>query len=123
MKNKKILMIDDEIFHREVAKFSFEDSGYDFIEAGDGEEGIKKAIEENPDLIIVDLIMPKKDGFEVCRALRDKPETAGLPIIMMSGFDAQNISGRGKAFGADMVLKKPVLPEDLVKKAKEKLYQ
>ena len=85
MNNKKILMIDDERFHRELARFSFEDSGFEFISASDGEEGIRMAIDENPDLIIVDLIMPRKDGFEVCRSLRQIPETSDLPIIIMSG--------------------------------------
>lgn len=118
MDHKRILMIDDENLNIQIMKEYLESKGYEFLSARDGDEGIKKAIETNPNLVIVDLIMPKKDGFAVCEALKKMPETSGTPIILMTGFDAEDLEVRSRYFGADEVVRKPYVVEELIKKVK-----
>ena len=118
---KKILLIDDEPLQLKIVKNSLNSKKYEFVTASDGEEGIDKVISENPDLIIVDLIMPKKDGFEFCKALRDRPETSGTPIIMLSGFEADKFNERANFFGADTLLKKPFDLSEFKRTVKEAL--
>ena len=121
MNHKRILMIDDENFNIQIMKEYLESKGYEFFSAKDGDEGIKKAIETNPNLVIVDLIMPKKDGFEVCEVLRKLPETSGTPIILMTGFEAEDLEMRSKFYGADEVVRKPYVVEELIRKVKQML--
>ncbi len=118
---KKILLIDDEPLQLQIVLDSLKSKKYKFVTASNGEEGMDKVISENPDLIIVDVIMPKKDGFEVCKALRERPETSGTPIIMLSGFEADKFNERAQFFGADTLLKKPFNLSELKRTVKEAL--
>ena len=81
MDKKKILLIEDEPYQVMMVKFRLEANNYDFISACDGEEGLKKACEEKPDLILLDLFMPIIDGYEVCQRLKKNPKTKNIPII------------------------------------------
>ena len=84
MQSYKILVVDDEEHIRKILKFKLEKHGYYVITADNGEVALKMVRRENPDLIILDLMMPKMDGFEVCRRIRKNFQTAQIPIIMLT---------------------------------------
>ena len=79
--DRKILIVDDEKNIVDIIAFNLKKEGYTVITAADGEEGVQKAMEENPDLILLDIMMPKLDGYEVCKKIREKKNT---PIIMLT---------------------------------------
>lgn len=81
---KKILVIDDEADIREIVRLYLAEEGYDVIEASNGHEGILKALNEKPDLIVLDIMMPGINGFEVAKHLKDDPNTQAIPIIILS---------------------------------------
>lgn len=81
---KKILVIDDETDIREIVRLYLTEEGYDVIEASNGHEGILKALNEKPDLIVLDIMMPGINGFEVAKHLKDDPNTRDIPIIILS---------------------------------------
>lgn len=106
--NKKILVIEDNPASLRLTGYTLEKSGYQVITASDGLKGLKKAQDEHPDLIILDIMLPGLDGYEVCHRLRQKPETATLPILMLSGKAHQDDKDIGLRIGADDYLTKPV---------------
>lgn len=81
---KKILLIDDEMDLASIAKERLEAAGYIVLWASNGYEGIKTAVKENPDLILLDILMPKMDGFETLQALKGDMQTWGIPVVMLS---------------------------------------
>lgn len=111
---KKILFIEDEEDLITVIKMRLEAGGFDFVCALDGEEGLKKVYEEKPDLILLDLIMPKMDGIEVCRRLKADPETSGIPIIIITAAGDKNLEDKGKCAGAECVMTKPYESSELL---------
>lgn len=118
---KKILVVDDEPDAVAFLTIRLKSSGYDVISASDGEACLKKAAEENPDLIILDIIMPKINGLEVCRCLKKSDRTKDIPVIMLTakGSDTDKIVGR--VIGAHHYMAKPFNPEDLLYKIKTTL--
>jgi len=80
----KILVIDDDIISQNMLRSTLSRAGYSVIVASNGDEGIEKALEQLPRLIILDIMMPGKDGGEVARLLKDNPKTAGIPVIFLS---------------------------------------
>ncbi|RKY47321.1 MAG: two-component system response regulator [Candidatus Neomarinimicrobiota bacterium] len=80
----KILVVDDEENIRKLVHYNLILDGYDVIMAVDGKEGLEKAIQEKPDLILLDIMMPEMDGLEVCSRLKKNPETRDIPIFMLS---------------------------------------
>jgi two-component system KDP operon response regulator KdpE len=111
MKRFSILLVDDEERILNFLKTKLKSSGYDVMLACDGNEAIKQARDQEPDLIILDVMMPKKDGFEALRELRS---FSTIPVIMLSavGEDADRIKGLG--LGADDYLPKPFNPDELI---------
>ena len=84
MTNSKILIVEDSpTYLRKIADF-LQGSGYEIITAIDGEEALEKAVRENPKLIVLDVILPKKNGFQVCRQLKTSPATQDIKILMMT---------------------------------------
>lgn len=81
---KKILLVDDEPFIIQMVSSRLKANGYDIISAADGEEGLTKARAENPDLIILDVMMPKMDGFQVCAALKQDERYKHIPILLFT---------------------------------------
>ena len=121
MANEKILLVDDEIDFVEVAKMRLEANKYRVIPAYDGEEALEKVKTEKPDLIILDVMIPKIDGFDVCRKLKINPEYKDIPIIMLTA-KFQPVDLRfGQAVGADAYLTKPIDSNILLDKMKELL--
>ncbi|MDO9543031.1 MAG: response regulator [Kiritimatiellia bacterium] len=118
MNKKKILLIEDEPSQVMMIKFRLEANNFDFLAACDGEEGLKKARAEKPDLILLDLIMPKINGYEVCRRLRQNPETKNIPVIILTASVGNDVNEKSLACGANDCLIKPFESAELVAKIK-----
>lgn len=110
----KILVADDEPNLLRLVGYSLHLEGYDVIVAQDGEEALNKIRTEKPALVVLDVNMPKMDGLEVCQKIRENPETANLPIIMLSARAQSPDKVTGLQAGADEYVAKPVPPEELV---------
>jgi len=115
---KKILIVDDEKPIVDILKFNLEKEGYSIITAFDGEEAYNKAISESPDLIFLDVMLLKMDGFTVCRKLREKIST---PIIMLTAKEEEVDKVLGLELGADDYMTKPFSIRELVARAKANL--
>ncbi|UUV98203.1 response regulator YycF [Vagococcus luciliae] len=115
---KKILVVDDEKPISDIVKFNLTKEGYEVFTAFDGEEAVEMVDEVNPDLIILDLMLPKKDGLEVCRDVRKKYDT---PIIMVTAKDSEIDKVLGLELGADDYVTKPFSNRELVARVKANL--
>lgn len=120
-KKKRILLVDDEADFVEVVRVRLEDNNYEVIVAYDGEEGMERAERESPDLIILDIMLPKISGFDVCRKLKIEENFKNIPIIMLSAKFQPNDIRFGMAMGADAYVTKPLEPKVLVDKIRELL--
>jgi CheY-like chemotaxis protein/KaiC/GvpD/RAD55 family RecA-like ATPase len=119
---KKVLVADDSANMVNLIKYNLKKAGYVVVEARDGEEALSKAISEKPDLIILDVNMPKKTGFEVCRELRKKPETTLVPIVIVSARSQEYDKLAGFGFGADDYIIKPFNVDDLLLRVSHLIY-
>ena len=109
---KRILVIDDSPFISKLMKAELEESGFEVVTALDGNEGIKKAEEESPDLILLDVMMPEKDGFETLEDLKAQKTTKQIPVIMLSAKGDTSALFEGQELGAaDYVIKGCEIPE------------
>lgn len=105
---KRILIADDKATSRELLRTVLEKQGYIVIEAADGEEALQKALSENPDLILLDLQMPRRNGYEVLGELRRDPLHAALPILALTASAMQGDREKALAAGFTSYLTKPV---------------
>lgn len=123
----KVLVVDDNVFIVAVIEKILESTGYEIIKAYDGEEALKKAAEEEPDIILLDIIMPKIDGFEVCRRLKSGGETSMVPIVMLTSRDKWEDKVAGFESGADDYITKPFNPQEFIARIKglvdKRIYQ
>jgi DNA-binding response OmpR family regulator len=119
--DKKILVIEDDAVVLRLIEYTLHKEGYQVLTAKNGLEGISKAKSEQPDLIILDVMLPGIDGFEVCHRLRSAPKTAQLPILMLSGKAHEIDKATGLKVGADEYLTKPVTPRELVSRIESQL--
>ena len=116
MDKKRILIVDDDrIIVRRIQR-KLENEGLECLVASDGEEGLHKAKKEEPDLIIMDVMMPKINGYQVCRLLKSDEKYSHIPIIMLSSKDQESDKFWGMETGANDYLTKPVETEILFKK-------
>ncbi len=113
MHDKKILIVDDELFVRELIKIKLKLYGFEIIEGSNGLEAIELAAREKPDLILLDLMMPKMDGFEACEKLKTDPKTAQIPILILTARGEQAFKEKGEAVGAVGIVTKPFSPQKL----------
>ena len=104
---KKILVVDDSPTEMNLIMSSLKDKGYDLITAVDGEEALEKANVERPDLIVLDIILPKKNGFQVCRQLKTAPDTKDIKILLLSSKSQDTDRFWGLKQGADEYMTKP----------------
>ena len=111
----KILIADDSPNIREILKLSLEIDGYSVVLAEDGEQALALVAEQKPDLVIIDVIMPKKNGFQVCRRVKTDPATHGVPVIMLTAKSGQQDVYWGKDCGADEYITKPFSTKELAK--------
>lgn len=113
---QKVLVVDDEPSIVTLLKFNIEKAGFSVITAGDGKLGLKMAMEENPDLIILDIMLPEMDGMDVCKTLRQ--EKVQTPILMLTAKDDEFDKILGLELGADDYLTKPFSPREVVARVK-----
>jgi adenylate cyclase len=104
-----------------MLRMRLEANDYEVITAGDGQEGLEKAHKENPSLIILDIMLPKMNGYKVCQLLKSDPKYNHIPIIISSGRTPQEIRKVSKEVGADAYVNKPFQAEALLSKMKELL--
>lgn len=102
-----LLLIDDDPENRDILKTRLEQAGYKVVEAQNGEEGLALSISCKPDLIFLDVMMPKMDGWQVCRSLKANPETGQVPIVMLTACSKQVEELRGYESGANDYIMKP----------------
>jgi two-component system alkaline phosphatase synthesis response regulator PhoP len=115
-KGKKILIADDEPDILEIISYNLKIEGYDVVTAKDGEDALQKAKQTKPDLIILDVMMPNKNGMEVCKILRAQPAFHETLIIFLTALNDELSHVRGLEYGADDYISKPVSPKVLVTK-------
>ena len=111
----KILVADDSPNIREILKISLESDGYTVVVAEDGEQALELVARENPDLLIMDVMMPKVNGFQVCRRVKTDRATHDVPVIMLTAKSAQQDVYWGKDCGAEEYMTKPFSTKELVK--------
>lgn len=115
---KKILIVEDERDILQLVKMYLEKEGFHTLTAATGSEGLKLARTEKPDLLILDLMLPEMDGLEVCKRLRSAPETAMVPIIMLTAKAEESDTVIGLELGADDYVTKPFSPKALIARVK-----
>lgn len=108
MAKEKVLIVDDEEINLELISMLVTELGYEAILASNGEEAVKKCTEARPDLVILDIMMPFMDGYEVCRHIRGNVDTANIPVIMVSALHDRESMLMGLEAGADEFLSKPI---------------
>jgi len=118
-KRAKILLVDDDVDFVETTKIILETKPYEVIVAHNGDEGVRKAREEKPDLILLDVIMPVKNGFSAAEQLKKDPELAKIPTLMLTAFAVKGAQSsipvsRGFALETEDYIDKPVSPEELL---------
>lgn len=126
IKKAKILLVDDDVDFVEATRTVLESKPYQVEVAYEGDEGIRKARQLKPDLIILDIIMPVKDGFTAAEQLKKDPELSKIPIIMLTSFADKGPGtglpvSRGLYLEAEDYIDKPVRPEELLKRVEKQL--
>ena len=125
-KTAKILLVDDDADFVEATKTILESKPYEVIVAYEGDEGLRKAREENPDLVLLDIIMPVKDGFTAAEQFKKDPQLSKIPVIMLTSYSARRGEtsipvSRGLELEAEDYIEKPVSPEELLNKIEQYL--
>ena len=114
MTKRPILVVDDSPTELRYITSKLQEKGYNVITAIDGEEALEKAISENPPLMVLDIILPKKNGFQVCRQIKTSPSTKDIKIIMLSSKSQESDRFWGLQQGADEYMTKPVDDNELL---------
>jgi len=125
-KRARILLIDDDIDFVEATKTILESKPYEVLVAHEGNEGLRKAREENPDLILLDVIMPVKDGFTAAEQLKKDPQLSKIPVLMLTAFASMGGEtsipvSRGFTLETEDYIDKPVSPEELLARVEKHL--
>lgn len=110
----KILAVDDDQEMRYLLRATLERKGFQVTEASDGKIAVEQVLASPPDLILLDVMMPRMDGFTACQIIRDTESTAHIPIIMLSALSSGQHKEKGLACGANLYLTKPVPPSLLL---------
>jgi two-component system, OmpR family, alkaline phosphatase synthesis response regulator PhoP len=112
----RILVVDDEVYIVHILDFSLGMEGYEVVTALDGEQALEKVAQQKPDLIVLDIMMPKLDGYETCKALKSREETKDIPVILLSAKGRNVDQKTGFEVGADDYITKPFSPRKLVER-------
>jgi CheY-like chemotaxis protein len=115
----RVLLVDDYPDAREMYSEYLDFSGFEVVEAANGMEALQRAIDEKPDIILMDLSLPVMDGWEATRRLKADSRTADIPVVALTGHALAGISEGAKRAGCDSFVTKPCLPEDLVKEIRK----
>lgn len=119
MAKKRLLLVDDEVELVEMIKFRLEASGYEVLTANDGQRALEIARKEKPDLVILDVMLPKMDGYKVCGLLKKDSRYAHIPVMMFTAKAMDADMKLGQEVSADAYLTKPFEPKVLLEKIKE----
>ncbi len=121
---QKVLMIEEDHFLRKIYKNKLTLAGFDFIEAINGEEGLNKVMAEKPDVVLLDVILPIKNGFDVLMEIRKNNITKNIPVVILSNLAQESDIKRGLSLGAQDYLVKPeVTLSEVVNKVKENVFK
>lgn len=115
MAKQKILVVDDEPDIVETLKFRLESEGYEVVTAYNGLEALNKARNEKPDLIVLDIMLPKMDGYQVCRLLKFDERYSGIPVLMLTAKTQETDKITGLKTGADEYMMKPFDAKELIR--------
>ncbi|MBI4707096.1 MAG: response regulator [Candidatus Omnitrophica bacterium] len=119
MGKKKILLVDDEPAFVDMLKLRLESNNYDVVVAYDGQEGLKKIELENPDLVILDVLMPKLNGYDCCNIIKNNPEFKDIPVIFLTVKAGDEDNALVRKVGADNFIVKPFDPHKLLSRIKD----
>jgi twitching motility two-component system response regulator PilH len=114
MPGPKVLVVDDSWTDLTLMATPLRESGFEVITAVDGEEAVEKTLQEHPRCVLLDIILPKQNGFQVCRRLKSMEQTAHIPIILISGKNTDLDKRWGMQQGADIYITKPFTKEELI---------
>jgi putative two-component system response regulator len=120
-RGERVLLVDDEAAMRTVCRMNLELEGFDVLEAAEGAEALKLALRERPDLVLLDVMMPSMDGFDVARRLQSNPATSKIPVVFMTALAAGEDRRRGFEAGAVGYVVKPFDPVYLGERVRETL--
>ncbi|MBI2462918.1 MAG: response regulator [Candidatus Spechtbacteria bacterium] len=121
-KSTAVLVVEDDQFLRDLIVHKLIEEGFTVFEAIDGEEGLNKALNNKPQIILLDIILPGIDGFEVLRQLKQKKETENIPVIVLSNLGQEDDVERARALGAkDYLVKAQFTPAEIIEKIKKDL--
>lgn len=109
----RLLYVDDEVFNHAFVRLALGDDGYDISAVTSVQAALDCLYQQLPDVLIVDMVMPGISGLDLCRLVRHNPETASLPILVLSGMDASNDVAQALDAGADVFVAKPITAEQL----------
>jgi two-component system alkaline phosphatase synthesis response regulator PhoP len=118
---EKILIVDDNRDAISILTATLKKEGYSVVVAKNGLEAVEKGLEENPALILLDLMLPKMDGLQVCKIMKANPKTTHIPILMLTAKKDEASKIRSLELGASEYLLKPIIPADIVRKVREYL--
>jgi len=118
---KRILIVDDEPNIVVSLEFLMKREGFDVAVAADGEAALKSVEEKRPDLVLLDIMLPKKNGFEVCQTIRANPEWQAVKIVMLTAKGRDTEVAKGTALGADAYMTKPFSTKDLIAQVRQML--
>ncbi len=121
MRKGKVLVVDDEVNITQILEFSIGSEGYEVLSASNGEEAVEKARREQPDLIILDIMMPRIDGYETCRILKSNPLTKNIPVVLLTAKGRDIAKRLGYEVGATDYIIKPFSPSKLIERIHELL--
>src|SRR4051812_25941729 len=116
-----VYFIDDSATMREVIKIAFRRENIEVVACNDGDSALGQMSQQKPDVVISDVIMPGKDGYEVCQQIKLNPATAGTPVVLMSGVVNKQVAEKAFAVKADELIRKPFQPGDLIGRVKQLL--
>jgi DNA-binding response OmpR family regulator len=116
-----VLVVDDDPVIQRLLRVNFEMEGYDVIVASDGLDGLERARAERPDIVVLDIMMPKMSGLDVAKALKADPDTASIPVLLLSAKAQEADLRAGDASGADGYLTKPFDPLQLLQRVEQLL--
>jgi len=119
----KVLVVEDDPAARRLVSFALEQEGYEVLTASNGLEGLTKAQTERPEILVLDVMLPGLDGFEVCRRLRADTETSGVLVLMLSAKAQESDKTTGLKMGADDYLAKPADPLEVAARVKTLLQR
>jgi two-component system, cell cycle response regulator DivK len=117
--SKKILVVEDTEDNRQILRDLLSAAGYDMIEAHDGAEGVARASEHRPDLILMDIQMPVMDGYEATRRIKADPALKSIPVIAVTSYALSGDEDKARAAGCDGYVAKPFSPRQMLAKVRE----